>query len=177
MNPVWRGRIRWITAVIVAAGVVHAVAIVGFPRMMMAISHAVIVRMAPVNTLYHAPRVTGENQAVIRSSPDLIYSACAFDLTDGPLRITAPLTGHYMGLSCYGNDTNCFYARNDQQVGEGGFDFVLVGPADDPPTGVDAEIVRAPSSRGVLLFRNFSGNGEHIDVIESARRKAVCEKL
>ena len=177
MNPTRRRRIRWIAAVIVLAGIVHVVAVVGFPRMVMLISHAVMVRRAPLNTLYHAPRVTAENQMVVRSSPDLIYSACAFDLADGPLRITAPLTGAYMSLSCYGNNTNCFYVRNDRQVGEDGFDFVLVGPGDEPPTDLDAEIVRAPSTRGVLLFRNFAGNGAHIAAIETARQQAVCAKI
>lgn len=55
-----------------------------------------------------------------------------YDLSKGPLHITAPVPGTYMSVSCFALNTVNFYVKNDQQVGRS-FDFVLVGPGTPKP--------------------------------------------
>jgi len=177
----WRGWLRWGAVVAAVAVATNVAFVVLLPRVIMEVAHPLAARRSAVNALYHAPPITAANQEVVRSSPDLIYSICAFDLSDGPLRVTAPLTGAYMSLSCYQMNTVCFFVRNDRQVGEAGFDIVLVGPHDTPPEDMPedmpGEVVRSPSNRGLLLFRNFAGDGAQVAAIEAARSLANCAPL
>ena len=111
------------------------------------------------NTVVHAARPKAGNDQVRRSSPDLVYSACVFDLSDGPLHVTAPVPDSYMSVSFYAANTDNFYVKNDLQV-DGRFDVVLVGPGTSKPGVEGAEVVRAPSCTGGILFRYFAGDGQ-----------------
>lgn len=169
--------LRWAAIVAVVAALAHAAVIVLLPRALMEVSHYLVSRRAPVNTLYHGEPITAQNEIVVRSSPDIIYSIGAFDLSDGPLRVAAPLTGAYMSLSCYQMNTDCFFVRNDRQVEEPGFDLVLYGPHHDPPLNAPGERVQSPTNRGILLFRNFIGDGARMQAIEAARLRATIAPL
>ena len=110
------------------------------------------------------------NDQVRRSSPDLIYSACPFDLSDGPLHITAPVPGSYMSVSCYAINTDNFYVKNDLQV-DRRFNIILIGPDTADPGIADAEVVRSPSMTGGILFRYFVGNGDQVQEVEAMRQR------
>jgi hypothetical protein len=48
-----------------------------------------------INRMTHAPLVVAESQTIVRPSPDLPIRLCAFDLTEGPMRVHAhPVPGH-----------------------------------------------------------------------------------
>lgn len=139
----------------------------------LAIPYAVGIRlrsMGEPNTIVHGPQPSASFNPVRMSSPDLIYSACPYDLSDGPLRVTAPVSGTYMSVSCFALNTDNFYVKNDGQVG-GKFDFVLVGPGAPQPEAPGSEIIRSPTTTGGILFRYFIGDGSQNAMIESTRRE------
>lgn len=126
--------------------------------------------MAERNTIVHAAKPTAGDNPVRRSSPDLIYSAVSYDLSGGPLRITAPAAETYMSVSCFALNTDNFYAKNDRQV-EGSFDFILLGPRSPEPDAAGIDIVRSPTTTGGIIFRYFVGDGSYEDRIENIRRE------
>lgn len=111
------------------------------------------------NRALHAPRADARARAVVRPSPDLLYTACVFDVSERPLRITAPVQDSYVSVSGFAADTSNFFALNDSQVpsapgGRKRFDLVIAGAgAADVPAGARAVI--APSPRGLILFRSL----------------------
>src|SRR5262249_41685841 len=100
-----------------------------------------------------------------------------YDVSEKPLRITAPLPDSYMSLSLYAHDTDNFFVKNDRQLDSSKFDLVLVGPRAADPHVDGVPTVRAPSSTGIILFRFFAGEGNEFEKIDSLRREIVCAPL
>lgn len=132
--------------------------------------------MGEQNTLIHAARPTAEFNPIRRVSPDLIYSIYGYDLSDGPIHVTAPVSTMYVSVSCYALNTDNFHVKNDQQV-DSTFDFVIVGPRTPAPNAPGSEITRSPTTTGGIIFRYFVGDGSHVEQIEKIRRQVEIVKL
>jgi uncharacterized membrane protein len=131
--------------------------------------------MAAPNTILHPPKISADYNPVRRSGTDLIYSVCAYDLSQGSLHISAPAWGTYSSVSCYALNSDNFYVKNDRQV-ENAFDFVLVGPRTPEPEVPGSEIVRSPTTTGGIVFRYFVGDGTHDEQIERLRREIRLDR-
>lgn len=168
MRKVW----PWIVAVLVVAAVVHYFTLIAAPGFIMG---KVLARMGPVNQMQHQGQVTAASRQVVRPSPDLLYSICPFDLSAGPLRVTAKVPpGTYWSVSIFDADTNNFYVRNDSQV-QGGIDLLLVDKAaakSAVPKG--AVVVPSPSVKGLVLFRTLIQDEADFAAIDAVRRQARC---
>jgi len=112
------------------------------------------------NKALHAQRPDAHARAIVRPSPDLLYTACVFDVSEHPLRITAPVQKSYVSISAFAADTNNFAAVNDALLqadasGNKHFDVVLVREdvTISPPSG--AQLIKAPSKKGLVLFRSL----------------------
>ena len=104
----------WIAATLAVAVLVHVATISAIPRRIMA---RTLRRMGSPNTIHFAKRPDETSRGVVRPSPDLLYSACPFDLSKGPLKITASVPhSTYWSVSGFDAATNNFFVRNDQQI-------------------------------------------------------------
>jgi len=172
MNRHVQKLILWVGLTLLLAAAVHWGVVLAMP-------YVVGIRlrsMAEPNLLVHAARPSAVFNPIRRSSPDLIYSACSYDLSDGPLHITAPVAGAYTSVSCFALNTDNFYVKNDQQV-EKAFDIVLVGPGIREPEAPGSDIVRSPTTTGGILFRYFVGDGRCEREIETVRREIQVVRL
>jgi uncharacterized membrane protein len=159
----------WILATLVVAMAVHLASVWVLPHVVM--SRAIALMGAP-NTIHHGTRADASSHGVVRPSPDLLYSTCPFDLSRGPLRVRAPVpAGTYWSVSLFDAETNNFYVLNDRQA-HGAVDFILVGPHQDKqPRG---HVVRAPTERGLVLFRTLIDDETDFAALDAARRQATC---
>jgi uncharacterized membrane protein len=122
------------------------------PRLIMKVAFERLAeRAGGVNRMGHAPPTSPETQMIVRPSPDLLYSACAFDLTQGDVEVRIGATEGYWSASVYDAATNNFHVVSYR-------DF-------DPATGVlrltrtdTARAIRSPSPRGVVLVRRRMDN-------------------
>jgi uncharacterized membrane protein len=167
---------RGMTVVVVAL-VTHLVVIAATPRVVMSVAMGRIEeRAGGTNVWLHAERVTPQTQEVVRSSPDLAYSACAWDLSEGPVRISAPAWDAYFSLSLYDNRTGNFFVANDRDTGRG-VDVLLATQdqaADLTSTG-GLRIVAAPSTTGIALLRYLAPTQSAFVRADTVRRSAVCD--
>jgi len=171
-----RGRrlVFWTLGILALATVVHYATIVAYPRIVMSSFYRALAQLAGTNTFLHLDRPTAKNRMVRIPSPDLVYSAAAFDLSEGPLRVTVPVSEFYTSISLYAANTDNFFIVNDRQVKNGKFDLVLVAPGAADPGIEGAEVVRAPSTTGVMILRYLLGNGADLKTVDSSRRQAKC---
>ena len=73
---------------------------------------------AGLNTMFHGQLATPANQPIVRPSPDLAYSSCPYDLSEGALLINyVPVAGRYSSLSVFDARTDVVFVRNDVQAG------------------------------------------------------------
>lgn len=126
----------------------------------------------------HQGPVTGQSRAVVRPSPDLLYSACVFDLSDGPVAITAtpsPIDG-YWSLSLFDARTDNFFTRNDLDAAAGPIRIVLAA-ADAETSRCEGEIVRSPTDRGIAVIRRLAPTQSDKAAIMAAREQDACRPL
>ena len=171
---------RWwarVVTVLVVALVVHLVVIAAAPPVIMSVAARRIEDKAGgTNVWLHAERVTPQTQEVVRSSPDLAYSACVWDLSDGPVRISAPAWDDYFSLSLYDNRTNNFLVANDRGKSGAGADLLLAtrDQAADLTSTDGLRIIAAPSPTGIALLRYLAPTSSAFARADALRRSAVC---
>lgn len=129
------------------------------------------------NTFEFGPRTTKDSRRVVRPSPDLAYSTCAYDLSDGPILVSAaPTPGNgYVSISVFADNTDNIAVFDTSQQPQG-IRFVLARDGQAVPTGQMA-VVRSPSDKGLILDRRLAPNAEMFAIADKARRADSCAPL
>lgn len=129
-----------------------------------------------MNTMSHARLATPENQPIVRPSPDLAYSSCPFDLSDGPLLVTyVPVPGRYSSLSVFDARTDVAFVRNDVQAGGKPLKLVIAQAGQKVPAGF--ETVRVSYPRGIALIRLLLADPKEIAQLDAVRRQSNCATI
>ena len=146
-----------------------------------AINFVVLYKIASsggTNVALPAPRATAEARGIVRPSPDLLYTACVFDVSEKPLHITAPVQDSYVSVAGFAADTSNFFSVNDSQVEPGAdgvkrFDMVIARQAGVVAAG--AKLVIAPSDRGLILFRSLVPREQDEARVKEFQKQQRCE--
>jgi len=155
---------------------VHLASVWLVPR---AIMYRTIERIgaAGMNDIHFGKRPDETSRGVVRPSPDLLYSTCAYDLSAGPLRVRSPVPNDtYWSVSLFDSATNNYYVLNDRQARarkESVVDFVIV-PAGSVENTENLARVESPSSKGLVLFRTLINDDRKLAAIDAQRRGATC---
>jgi uncharacterized membrane protein len=129
-----------------------------------------------VNRFTHGPMATDRSRVIVRPSPDLAYSSCPFDLSDGPVAIdVAPAPAPYWSLSVFDGRTDVAFVRNNRDTKSGPIRIVLARNGQTAPAGV--EVVRLGYDRGVALIRILVESRDRFPAIDAARRASICRRL
>ncbi|KUR72624.1 hypothetical protein AQZ52_05130 [Novosphingobium fuchskuhlense] len=164
-------------AVVAAAAVgSYYATLAAAPFGLMRLAEAKIASNAPTNHFTHLPPVRAERQFVVRPSPDLLYSACPYDLTAGPLEVTAvPVPGRYSSISVFDARTDVAFVRNDEQMAGRPMRVVLALEGQTVPVGI--ETVRVRYATGIILQRVLLADPAEAASVDPIRSKARCRTL
>ncbi len=170
MMWVW---LRRICAFSLAALIGWAATVWLTPRFILTIAHHRMAGLAGgVNQIAHLPQVTPQNQTIVRPAPDLLYSACAYDLSDGPVAVTVGATPGYWSASFFDAATNNFTTTNSHTYGEGRTQFQLdTKPA---PEHDMAYHVVSPTRKGVVLIRRRIASQTQLLKLRQAQAGDAC---
>ena len=164
---------RWIGPVAVAlvlAIVTYFITLSRTPQTLMSAAVSRMEKLGGINTFGHMPLATDKSRAVVRPSPDLAYSACPFDLSQGPLAISAaPVPANYWSLSVFQANTDNIEARGQAMQ------IVVAQPGQATPPG--AAVVRVNGARGVALIRILVDDPARFPAIDAARRGSTCKTI
>lgn len=168
----------FLAATVILAGIIHLATILMWPGFVMSRLTSGIEELVGYNAPNHAARPTSEHRTVVRPSPDLIYTICAFDVSKTALKISAPVPSDtYFSLSMFDDKTNNFFVVNDTQLDKDTLDVVLVKSSDQVSGLGGAPIVIAPSDTGVVLFRTLISSEDRFEELDAIRRQATCEAM
>ncbi len=166
----WAGPL--ILGVIIAAIAWH-IALLAIPRGLMVVAERRIAGLGGVNQMLHGPLVTAESRAIVRPSPDLLYSSCPYDVSAGPVLIDVmPVDAPYWSLSVFDHATNVAFVRNNVQTGGKPIHVALVHEGQSTPAGYQR--VPIPGKRGVALIRILIDRTKSIEAIDAQRRQSRC---
>ena len=161
----------------VAAVVGHVGLVLATPHLLMNVAMKRISQDGKlINQFYFAPRTTQQSRGVVRPSPDLAYSSCAFDLSGGPLLIEAapsPNQG-YFSISVFAANTDNIAVFDTTQTPQG-VRFVLARKGQAVPQG--ERVVYSPSDRGIVLDRRLAPSAELFAAVDQARRGDKCGRI
>lgn len=158
---------------VVVAAISHVAVIVAAPYVLMRGAMARISRDGTsINAWNHAPRVSETSRRIVRPSPDLAYSSCVYDLSSGPVRVTAAAWDDYMSVSAFAENSDNFFVINDRQA-PNGVDFILIRAGEPKPDG-PATVVESPSTTGIILQRRIAPTEERFAQADAARKADVC---
>lgn len=114
-------------------------------------------------------RVTPQTQTVVRSSPDLYYALCRYDLSDPDARLAVAMGNwpDYQSVAFFDAQTNNFATLR----GTGKPVAVRLLPPGS--TAEDGAIV-SPSTRGVILIRRLAPTAERFAAAVEAGKADAC---
>jgi uncharacterized membrane protein len=125
------------------------------------------------NAVWHGPITDETTRRVVRPSPDILYSVCLFDLSDGPLELTVPWPSDdsYASVSFYDANTNNFAVVNDRDVDGAEASHLLL--AEDGESGS----IQSPTQTGLALYRRVVMGGTSVEQADTERRGFDCRGL
>jgi hypothetical protein len=126
------------------------------------------------NRLLHQPLPDADWRLVVRPSTDLLYSALAYDLAEGPLELTFPPHDDYWSVQFIDLHTSSF-----AHVGgaAGTTEPTRVVLADNTLPG-EEQVILAPTTRGVVLLRYLVRDpATDVPALDVLRREAVVSRL
>ncbi|MCI5046764.1 MAG: DUF1254 domain-containing protein [Aquisalinus sp.] len=137
---------------------------------------------ADVNEFGHSGPITADNQRVVRPSPDLAYSICLYDLTDGAVAVTVPKAANYLSVALYDMGTNNFFHLNDDEM-ESDLTRVIILPAGENAGSVTQlssqaeKVAISPTNEGLVLVRRVLMDEQDWPMIEEERKLMTCEAV
>lgn len=167
----WR---KYVLGALAIAVLVHFAAIYAVPRVLMGVA---IERIGAggFNAWRLSDRVTAASRQIVRPSPDFAYSACAFDLSRGPVVITATPWDAYWSLSLYGANSDNFYVIDDREAHYGA-EITLVRRGAEHPDNA-AIVVESPSTRGIALIRRLAPTPSAYNQAKQVASEDVCASV
>ncbi len=143
------------------------------PRALMAVAVRRVASVGGMNRMTHAPIVTAKSRAIVRPSPDLLYSSCPYDVSIGPVLIDVmPVAAPYWSLSVFDSVTNAAFVRNNRDTDGQAMHIALVKPGQPAPAGYEA--VEPEGRRGVALIRILIDRNRPVTMIDHDRRQSSC---
>jgi uncharacterized membrane protein len=114
-------------------------------------------------------RVTPQTQTVVRSSPDLFYALCRYDLADAGARLTVTMGDwpDYQSLAFFDARTDNFATLR----GAGREIAVRLLP---PGSAAEEGAIVSPTARGVILIRRLAPTAERFAAAAEAGKGDAC---
>jgi uncharacterized membrane protein len=178
MSPV-----RWIrnTCIVLAlAGALHVAVVWLIPRVVTGLFLHRVAAGAGYNHVVFPPLATDRSRDVVKPSPDLLYALCVFDLSAGPVRISAKPSEGYWSLALYARSSDNFFHLNDREVKGDRVELILSDARDDVALRArypDAIHVHPGSTVGLMLARSLVLDANDMKAVIDARSSTRCTPL
>jgi uncharacterized membrane protein len=166
-----KGAGKYVWAALIVAIVSHVAFIHAMPRLRMGVA---IERLSAegFNTWRVADRVTPMSRTIVRPSPDFAYSACVYDLGNGPITITATPWHDYWSLSLYAANSDNYFVIDDREA-RNGANVTLVRQGRAAPEDA-LRVVEGPSRRGIAIIRRLAPDLESYNAAAAVARGDSC---
>jgi uncharacterized membrane protein len=144
-------------------------------------AYARVSAIAPVNTVIAIPAPTPEKALMPFMDPAFQVSVCRYDLSQGPLKFSVPITQAYTSVSFYTRSDVAYYAINDRAAGRKVIELDLMTaaqraelPENEEITAADRLIVASPTTTGLIVIRALAPEPGWIPAVRNALAAAQC---
>jgi len=176
--------IRWLLLALGGAllgGIVHLATIIILPRTATQDAYSRLVRSAPVNTVMPLPEPTPQSAPMPFMDPAFAAAVCRYDLSQGILKLSIPVSLAYTSVSFYTRYDVAYYAINDRAAGRRVIELDLMTaeqhnqmPEDEDITAADRLIVESPTLTGLIAIRALAPEPGLMPMAKRAIAAAKC---
>jgi uncharacterized membrane protein len=176
--------VRWALLIlggVLLGGIVHLATVIILPRTATQDAYARLTPIAPVNTVVALPAPTPEKAVMPFMDPAFASAVCRYDLSQGPLKLTVPVSPGYTSVSFYTRYDVAYYAINDRAAGRRIIELDLMTtaqhdqvPEDEEVTAADRLIVESPTLTGLIAIRALAPEPGLMRVAQSTVTASKC---
>jgi uncharacterized membrane protein len=165
----------------VLGAIVHLTTVMLLPRTATQDAYSRLSAIAPVNTVVPVPAPTPDGATMPFMDPAFASAVCRYDLSNGPIKFSAPVSLAYTSVSFYTRRDIAYYAINDRAAGRRTIELELMTPdqhADMPEeedvTAADRLIVESPTTTGLIAIRALAPEPGLMPMARGAVAAARC---
>jgi uncharacterized membrane protein len=171
----------WILGGILLGGIVHLATVLVLPRTATQDAYLRLAPLTPVNAVAPLPVPTPDTAILPFMDPAFAVAVCRYDLSETPLKLTAPVSQAYTSVSFYTRHGVAYYAINDRAAGRRMIELELMTaaqrsqlPEDEEVTAADRLIVESPTPTGLVVLRALSPEPGSMPLARGVLAAAQC---
>lgn len=172
----------WLLAGALLGGIVHLIAILILPTTATQDAYSRFASVAPVNKVTAVQQPTPQNEVMPFMDPAMASAVCRYDLSDGPIKLTVPVSAAYTSVSFYTRRSVAYYAINDRAAGRRLIELHLMTsdqradlPEDEDVTAADRLIVELPSNTGLIVIKALAPEFGMMPAARAVLDRATCQ--
>ncbi|HEY4140466.1 MAG TPA: DUF1254 domain-containing protein [Pseudolabrys sp.] len=176
--------IRWLLLFLGGAllgGIVHLATVIIMPRTATQDAYSRLTPTAPINTVTALPAPAPDTAPMPFMDSAFASAVCRYDLSQGSLKLTVPVSLAYTSISFYTRYDVAYYAINDRAAGRRVIELELMTPEqhsnlpeDEEITAADRLIVESPTPTGLIAIRALAPEPGLLPMAQSAIAAARC---
>ena len=171
----------WLLGGILLGGIVHLVTVLVLPRMATQDAYSRLVSVAPVNRVTPIPAPTPESAAMPFMDPAFAFAVCRYDLAQGPLKFSVPVSLAYTSVSFYSRSDVAYYAINDRSAGRRTIELDLMTteqhndlPENEEITAADRLMSKSPTRTGLIVIKALAPEPGMLPMARATVASAQC---
>ena len=171
----------WTLAGIILGGIVHLGTILALPRTASQDAYTRLEPITPVNAMTPIPRPTAAKALLPYMDPAFAVAVCRYDLANGPMKLTAPVSQAYTSVTFYTRNSVAYYAIDDRAAGRRAIELDLMTPEQhaqvpegEDVTAADRLIIESPTKTGLIVLRALAPEPGLMPMARRALANAQC---
>jgi uncharacterized membrane protein len=149
-----------IIAGVLLGGVVHLVSVLALPRIATQDAYSRLTPLTKLNAVTPLALADPNNAPMPFMDPAFAVAICRYDLSDGSIKLTVPVSQAYTSVSFYTRNEVAYYAINDRSAGRKVIELDLMTdaqheelPEDEEVTAADRLIIDSPTATGLIVLK------------------------
>jgi uncharacterized membrane protein len=162
-------------------GIVHFATVLLLPSMATQDAYSRLAPITPVNAVTAIAPPSPEKAVMPFMDPAFAVSVCRYDISDGPLKFSVPVSQAYTSVSFYTRTDVAYYAINDRAAGRRMIELDLMTteqrndlPENEEITAADRLIVESPTTTGLIVIKSLAPEPGLLQAARSALAGAQC---
>lgn len=176
--------IRWLLAIIggvLLGGVVHLVSVLALPRVATLDAYSRLAPLTKLNAVTAIPPASPNGAPMPFMDPAFAVAVCRYDLSDGPIKLTVPVSQAYTSVSFYTRSEVAYYAINDRSAGRKVIELDLMTqaqraelPEEEDVTAADRLIIDSPTLTGLIVLKALAPEPGLIGQAQASLAASQC---
>jgi uncharacterized membrane protein len=171
----------WILGALLLGGIVHLSTVLAMPQAATQDAYSRLAPLTPANAVVPLAAPSAQDATMPFMDPAFAVAVCRYDLSAGPLKLSAPLSQAYTSVTFYTRNSVAYYAINDRAAGRRAIELDLMTeeqraqvPEEEDVTAADRLIIESPTRRGLIVLRALAPEPGLMTMARRALAGAQC---